>query len=163
MSRTSSEAARRPSATAAAPYWYGRGERPDAVAVLTLLRRYREAETAALARLGDVLGLSDGDTAAVRHLLLAARDGHDVRQRELALALGMTDASVSGLVDRLERRGYVRREPHPEDRRSLRLVVTDVVVRAAGPGGDAVMRGSTAWCARCRPTTGWSSPRCSSG
>jgi DNA-binding MarR family transcriptional regulator len=37
----------------------------------------------------------------------------------LAELTGLTTGAITGLVDRLERRGYARREPHPSDRRSV--------------------------------------------
>ena len=37
----------------------------------------------------------------------------------LAEMTGLTTGAITGLVDRLERRGYARREPHPTDRRSV--------------------------------------------
>jgi DNA-binding MarR family transcriptional regulator len=37
----------------------------------------------------------------------------------LAEMTGLTTGAITGLVDRLERRGYARREPHPTDRRSI--------------------------------------------
>jgi DNA-binding MarR family transcriptional regulator len=35
----------------------------------------------------------------------------------LAELTGLTTGAITGLVDRLERRGYARRDPHPTDRR----------------------------------------------
>lgn len=37
----------------------------------------------------------------------------------LAELSGFTTGAITGIVDRLERDGYVRREPHPTDRRSV--------------------------------------------
>jgi len=37
----------------------------------------------------------------------------------LAELTGLTTGAITGLVDRLERRGYAHREPHPSDRRSV--------------------------------------------
>jgi DNA-binding MarR family transcriptional regulator len=47
---------------------------------------------------------------------------------ELARATGLTTASITGVVDRLEEAGYVTRERDPHDRR--RVVVTMVLDRA---------------------------------
>jgi DNA-binding MarR family transcriptional regulator len=47
---------------------------------------------------------------------------------ELARATGLTTASITGVVDRLEQAGYVRRERDPHDRR--RVVVTLVLDQA---------------------------------
>jgi len=37
----------------------------------------------------------------------------------LAELSGFTTGAITGIVDRLERSGYVRRQPHPSDRRSV--------------------------------------------
>lgn len=41
---------------------------------------------------------------------------------ELAQRVGLTTGSVTSLVDRLEKRGYVTRERHPRDRRKVIIV-----------------------------------------
>jgi DNA-binding MarR family transcriptional regulator len=38
---------------------------------------------------------------------------------QLARETGFTTGAITGIVDRLERAGHVRREPNPEDRRSV--------------------------------------------
>ena len=43
---------------------------------------------------------------------------------ELALALGLDRSSVSGLVDRTEKRGLVQREPNAADARSVHVTVS---------------------------------------
>ncbi len=45
----------------------------------------------------------------------------------LAEMTGLTTGAVTGVVDRLERAGYVRREPDPQDRR--RVIVTPDLAR----------------------------------
>jgi DNA-binding MarR family transcriptional regulator len=60
---------------------------------------------------------------------------------QVAEHLGMTKQSAGQLVDELERSGYVRREPHPTDRRGKLLVLTDrgwACVRAAGAALAAI-------------------------
>jgi DNA-binding MarR family transcriptional regulator len=42
---------------------------------------------------------------------------------ELARHAGLAPASVTGLVDRLERKGFARRLPHPRDGRSILIEV----------------------------------------
>lgn len=44
---------------------------------------------------------------------------------ELAQLLGLDKSSTSGLVDRAQRRGFVRRVPSQLDRRSVRVRLTD--------------------------------------
>ncbi|HEX6361032.1 MarR family transcriptional regulator [Actinophytocola sp.] len=43
---------------------------------------------------------------------------------ELGTILGLAKSSVTGLVDRTERNGLVRREPDPQDTRAVRVVLT---------------------------------------
>lgn len=50
----------------------------------------------------------------------------------LAELSGFTTGAITGIVDRLERAGYVRRQPHPTDRRSVivhPLAVKDLQAR----------------------------------
>ncbi|MEE6274424.1 MarR family winged helix-turn-helix transcriptional regulator [Georgenia wangjunii] len=53
--------------------------------------------------------------ASVPVLAMLARG--DLSQRELADAMGVTEQTVSRMLVRLERNGYVRRAPHARDRR----------------------------------------------
>ena len=48
---------------------------------------------------------------------------------ELSRAMGTSHSTASGIVDRLEARGLVRRTPDEGDRRRTRIVVTDEVTR----------------------------------
>jgi len=57
----------------------------------------------------------------------------------LANRLGISRAVVTGLLDRLEQRGMVRREADPTDRRRLRLVVTPAGIAASQRLGQAVV------------------------
>jgi len=45
-------------------------------------------------------------------------------QRTLARTIGFDTSTIGGVVDRLERRGLMRRQPDPEDRRVRRLSVS---------------------------------------
>ena len=50
---------------------------------------------------------------------------------ELARCFGVEKAALTGLVDRVERRGLAKRSPVPGDRRALRVTPTDTGKRAA--------------------------------
>jgi DNA-binding MarR family transcriptional regulator len=43
---------------------------------------------------------------------------------ELGTVLGLAKSSLTGLVDRSERNGLVRREPDPHDKRAMRVALT---------------------------------------
>ncbi|XVV17126.1 MarR family winged helix-turn-helix transcriptional regulator [Actinoplanes sp. CA-131856] len=72
------------------------------------------------------MGLSAGDFLALKHLMVA---GEPIGPVELGRLLGLTSGAATGLVDRLERAGWVARAPHPGDRRRQILTATP---RAAG-------------------------------
>ena len=83
----------------------------------------------------DHVGMNSADLEA---LDLVARNGPMTAGR-LAELTGLTTGAITGLIDRLEQRGYVRREPHPSDRRSVIVrPLTETAVRDLGPGYAAM-------------------------
>lgn len=48
-----------------------------------------------------------------------------MRQRDLADALRVTPRNITGLLDALEKAGFVRRNPHPTDGRAVLVELTD--------------------------------------
>ncbi len=65
-------------------------------------------------------GLSESELHSLRHLL-----GGPLGPNDLARTLGVTSAASSGIVDRLEARGHVSRQPHPTDGRRTVVVISD--------------------------------------
>ena len=55
-------------------------------------------------------------------------------QRALGERLSITSGAVTMLIDRLEAAGWVRRGPHPTDRRYVLLELTEQAERGAPPG-----------------------------
>jgi DNA-binding MarR family transcriptional regulator len=51
--------------------------------------------------------------------------GRSLRVNELAREVVLSPTAMSRFVDRVEAAGCVRREPDPDDRRALRVVITD--------------------------------------
>ncbi|MCK8467449.1 MarR family transcriptional regulator [Microbacterium sp. KSW4-16] len=114
-------------------YWYPDGGNVSTVDVLNMLRRYRAAETAMRARTRASMGMNETDLMALRFLLREQRAGRIVRPIDIAKMLDISTASTTTLIDRLEKGGHVRREPHPTDRRAGVVVPTvssDEEVRA---------------------------------
>lgn len=110
----------------ASGYWYGEGGSvPEAVDLLNLMRKYREAERRMRAATRGSMGMNETDMSALRFLLAEHRKGVTPRQRDFAEELGISNASVSVLIDRLCRDGYAERVVHPADRRSVGIVPTD--------------------------------------
>jgi DNA-binding MarR family transcriptional regulator len=67
---------------------------------------------------------SQGMTHAGWQVLLAIGDGEGLTQREVAERCYVTPATVTGVVDTLEREGLVTRERGTEDRRVVRVRLT---------------------------------------
>lgn len=66
-----------------------------------------------------------GLTTARTHVLWVLHHGGPSTQRALADVLAVTPRNVTGLVDGLEATGYVRRAPHPDDRRAVLVTLTE--------------------------------------
>ncbi len=60
-----------------------------------------------------------GMTAAERKTLGILGEMGVATPGQLATATGLTTGAITGIVDRLEKAGYARRAPNPDDRRSL--------------------------------------------
>jgi DNA-binding MarR family transcriptional regulator len=68
-----------------------------------------------------------GMTAAERKCAGLIAELRQSTPKQLAEMTGLTTGAITGIVDRLERAGYAKREPNPKDRRS-------VIVRARNIG-----------------------------
>ncbi|MFT4038501.1 MAG: MarR family transcriptional regulator [Thermomicrobiales bacterium] len=98
-------------------------ERPDPQAcarhTLALLPPLRQWVTSVVQAAGECEGISLRQFAALRGI----QDGA-TSPGELARKWRVTPAVITGIIDRLERRELVRREPDPHDRRRLQLALT---------------------------------------
>ena len=88
-------------------------EPPSPRALAEQLRRLGYALHESQLAMAATLGIGLTDLHAVERVMLDGALG----PAELGAALGVRPASVTALVDRLERSGHVVRTPHPTDRR----------------------------------------------
>ena len=93
---------------------------------LELLPVLRQWVTARVQQAGADAGLSLRQYAALSGIRQGATS-----PGELARLWRVTPAVITGVIDRLERRELVRREPDPDDRRRLRLALTDTGLAAS--------------------------------
>jgi DNA-binding MarR family transcriptional regulator len=93
---------------------------------LALLPILRQWVTARVHWAGADAGLSLRQYAALSGIRQGASS-----PGELARRWQVTPAVITGIIDRLERRELVRREPDPDDRRRLRLALTDTGLAAS--------------------------------
>ncbi|MFG3257883.1 MarR family winged helix-turn-helix transcriptional regulator [Streptomyces sp. NPDC048172] len=87
-----------------------------------LIRAEREMSSVAVmfhSAIAEKRGLSAIETKALDWL---DRDGA-LTAKELVHRSGLAPASVTGLVDRLAKKGYVRRVPHPTDQRRVLIEI----------------------------------------
>src|ERR1700746_149405 len=65
----------------------------------------------------------------LRCLELLIQDVPEATPRVLADRLGLTSGSVTSMLDRLEKGGYLTRSPHPSDRRKLIVRATEAATQ----------------------------------
>ncbi|WP_246036746.1 MarR family winged helix-turn-helix transcriptional regulator [Cellulomonas telluris] len=68
--------------------------------------------------------LAAWDLNHASHPVLVHLTARDMSQRELAEACGVTEQTMSRVLARLERTGYVSRRPDPDDRRRHVIAIT---------------------------------------
>jgi DNA-binding MarR family transcriptional regulator len=110
------------------------GAPPDAGALraeLALLLRRLTVELDAVGqRFAEQEGLGRTDVRALTSLMDATRAGRPMSAGTLGAAVDLSSASVTALVDRLERMGHVRRVRDEHDRRRVVVEVSDSAMDA---------------------------------
>ncbi|HEV7188321.1 MAG TPA: MarR family transcriptional regulator [Blastococcus sp.] len=97
-----------------------------------LLRRLTVELDAVGQRFAGLHGLNRTDVRALVAIMDAARRGEALTAGRLGEAVDLRSASVTALVDRLERVGRVRRVRDPDDRRRVALEISDAAMAAGG-------------------------------
>ncbi|RAX44184.1 hypothetical protein DQ354_16550 [Arthrobacter sp. AQ5-06] len=98
----------------------------DVRAIVNAMRHLDIGNGRLRARLARELGLSVAEFNALEFV----RDSGDLTPKHLSLDLNITTGSVTSMIDRLERAGFLRRGPNPADRRSLLLQLTPAGTQA---------------------------------
>jgi DNA-binding MarR family transcriptional regulator len=123
---------------APAPKWLTPAQLKAWKALMLMLARLPTALEGQLQR--------DSQLSFIEYYVLAAlseRPERTMRMSELAVLTNAELSRLSHLITRLQKRGYVRREPDPEDGRYTNAVLTDAgydLVVAAAPGHVAAVR-----------------------
>lgn len=120
-------------------YHHDMPSQSERVAVLDRVLELALLLNADMTRGLSALGLTESRTRVVWHLLQAGPSN----QRAIADALEVSPRNVTGLVDALVDTGFVRREPHPTDRRATLVHLTEQGSRTAdelAAGQDEVAR-----------------------
>lgn len=101
------------------------------VRVLEALRRWRETERRMSEASRRYMKLGETDMRALRFIIAMQNHERVATPGAIAEHLGITTASTTKLIDRLATADHVRRTPHPSDRRSLAIEVTEETRRVA--------------------------------
>lgn len=100
-------------------------ELDQVVEVMEALHHWHRAERSASEASRRYMKLGDSDMRALRYAIAAQNGGEMVTPGALAEHLSISTASVTKMLDRLATAGHIRRRPHPMDRRSVAIEVTD--------------------------------------
>jgi DNA-binding MarR family transcriptional regulator len=105
-----------------------------------------DAERAArtVARLARVLECALGGVTLPQYRVLAAVDDGGERATHLASCLALAKPTVTAAVDGLVDRGYLQREPVPNDRRSTRIALTPLGRKMLAEAEEAMAENLTA-------------------
>lgn len=134
-------------------FWYsGDATEPGAVEVLAAMRAFRTAESAMRRRTRGSMGMGENDLLAVQFLMRRQQSGQHVSPKDLAAYLGISSASTTVLIDRLVKSGHVVRQPHPSDRRAIRIVATPASHREVRETLDEMHRRMLEAAERLSPT-----------
>ncbi|TQL55216.1 DNA-binding MarR family transcriptional regulator [Subtercola boreus] len=101
--------------------------------MLEALHMYRAAEAAMRRRTGSAMGLGDNDLLALRFILDQRAAGHPVASKDITRYLGISSASTTVLIRRLESGGFIERRENSADRRSSEIVPTQAAEGDTGP------------------------------
>lgn len=99
--------------------------------VLEALREWQVASRALADASKRYMKLNESDMRAVRMMIRSQDQGLLVTPKDIAREVGISSASTTKLVDRLVSGGHVIRVPHPKDRRTTCLEVTESTRQSA--------------------------------
>lgn len=106
---------------------------PHRDALVDALVRSAYTTTAVLSRVA-----AAEDLSLTQLRMLAMLRGRTLRMSRIAERLGLERSTLSGLIDRAERRGLVRRAPSADDRRVIAVELTDAGVAYADRIGQQI-------------------------
>lgn len=107
------------------------GEVAHCFRVLESMRTWQTAARALSEASKRYMKLNESDMRAIRMLIRAQEQGLVVTPKDIAREVGISSASTTKLIDRLVDGGHLIRTPHPNDRRTLGLEVTESTRRSA--------------------------------
>ena len=99
--------------------------------VMAALGRLRMAEKRLADNSQRYMRLNETDMRALHFLIVAEERDLVATPSAIAAHLGISAASMTKLLDRLEKAGHIARHPHPSDRRALAITIAPQTREAA--------------------------------
>jgi len=99
--------------------------------VMAALGRLRMVEKKLADNSQRYMRLNETDMRALHYLIVAEERDLVATPSGIAAHLGISAASTTKLLDRLERAGHIARHPHPSDRRALAITIAAQTREAA--------------------------------
>ncbi|WP_232531915.1 MarR family winged helix-turn-helix transcriptional regulator [Microbacterium halophytorum] len=106
-------------------------ELEQCVRVMEALRGWQEAARTLSEASKRYMRLNESDMRAIRMIIRSQRQQRVVTPKDIAREVGISSASTTKLVDRLVAGGHLVRVPHPTDRRTTCIEVTEETRRSA--------------------------------
>jgi DNA-binding MarR family transcriptional regulator len=100
--------------------------------VVRALRRYLTESEVYVAAAGRGSEMHSTDLNGLGLIMDWQNVGEPATPGRLSTALHLSAPATSAMLDRLERQGHVTRSPHPDDRRSVVVHVTDRALEVGG-------------------------------
>ncbi|MEO1657254.1 MAG: MarR family transcriptional regulator [Pseudomonadota bacterium] len=94
----------------------------DPAGLVQACRRLHTAIDALDAKAAEAAGITRNDLRCLNLL-----EHGPTSPKEISAALELTSGSVTAMIDRLEKSSYVKRIPHPDDRRALLIELTPAI------------------------------------
>ena len=99
-------------------------ELDQVVDVLRALKAWRDSEERTSLESRSYMRLNETDMKALRFVIAAKNSGVLVTAGMLAEHLQVSTASITKMLDRLEKAHHITRAPHPSDRRAVVISIT---------------------------------------
>ena len=100
--------------------------------VVRALRQYATESDLYVAAAGRESEMHRTDLNALAMVMDWGQQGRPATPGRLSAALQLSAPATSAMLERLERQGHVTRSPHPDDRRSVVVEVTDHALAVGG-------------------------------
>lgn len=105
---------------------------PDALRVVRRLRGFAEESELYVSAAGRDVEMHRTDLAGLVLVMDRGLAGEHPTPGQISAALQLSAPATSAMLDRLERLGHVVRSPHPTDRRSVTVEITEHALAVGG-------------------------------